>query len=145
MPAAFKAATLALVPSIEPEAFGRISIEAQAMGCPVIVSDLGALPETIIDSSDTAPSALRTGWAVSSGDEQALAFILMAALTMPGEQRAAINQAAMRHASSFSKSALQMQTLKVYDKLLGTGMATEFERRLSPNEVLMPLANRILM
>ncbi len=47
MPSAFLAAHVAIVPSLAPETFGRTSIEAQAMGCPVIVSDLGALPETI--------------------------------------------------------------------------------------------------
>ncbi len=47
MPAAFLAAHVALMPSLVPETFGRASIEAQAMGCPVIASDLGALPETI--------------------------------------------------------------------------------------------------
>ena len=38
------------------EPFGLVSIEAQASGCPVIVSDEGGLPETIIDGT--------TGWAV---------------------------------------------------------------------------------
>ena len=44
MPAAFKAASLTVLPSIEPEAFGRASIESQAMGCPVIASNIGAFP-----------------------------------------------------------------------------------------------------
>ncbi len=47
MPAAYKAASLTVLPSIEAEAFGRASIEAQAMGCPVIASNIGAFPETI--------------------------------------------------------------------------------------------------
>ncbi len=41
MPAAYLAAAVATAPSTEPEAFGRIPVEAQAMGTPVIVSDLG--------------------------------------------------------------------------------------------------------
>ena len=48
MPVAFLAAYVALIPSLVAETFGRTSVEAQAMGCPVIVSDLGALPETIV-------------------------------------------------------------------------------------------------
>src|SRR6185437_3304887 len=47
MPSAFLAAHVAILPSLVAETFGRTSIEAQAMGYPVIVSDLGALPETI--------------------------------------------------------------------------------------------------
>ena len=44
MPAAFLAASVVTVPSTEPEAFGRSAVEAQAMGAPVVVSDLGAGP-----------------------------------------------------------------------------------------------------
>ena len=48
MPAAFLAASVVTVPSTEPEAFGRSAVEAQAMGTPVVVSDLGAVPETVL-------------------------------------------------------------------------------------------------
>ena len=48
MPAAFTAASVVTVPSTEPEAFGRSAVEAQAMGAPVVVSDLGAVPETVL-------------------------------------------------------------------------------------------------
>jgi glycosyltransferase involved in cell wall biosynthesis len=44
MPAAFLSASVVAVPSTEPEAFGRSAVEAQAMGTPVVVSDLGAVP-----------------------------------------------------------------------------------------------------
>ena len=46
IPAAFAAAHVAFVASIEPEAFGRAAAEAQAMGCPVISTNIGAPPET---------------------------------------------------------------------------------------------------
>ena len=47
MPAAFKSAAFTVLPSIEAEAFGRSSIKSQAMGCPVIASNIGAFPETV--------------------------------------------------------------------------------------------------
>ena len=50
MPAAYLASQVAVTTSTVPETFGRTSAEAQAMGCPVIVPDLGALPETIVAS-----------------------------------------------------------------------------------------------
>lgn len=128
MPAAFKTATLALVPSVEPEAFGRISIEAQAMGCPVIVSDIGALPETIVEAGEGSAASVATGWSISHGDEQALAFIIMAALSLTQDQRAAISLAAQQNAARFSKAALQLRTLKVYDQLLNTDMSDKFEQ-----------------
>jgi glycosyltransferase involved in cell wall biosynthesis len=61
MPAAFLAAEVALVPSLVPETFGRTSIEAQAMGCPVIVSDIGALPETVVAQEEDKAGS-RVGW-----------------------------------------------------------------------------------
>ena len=48
MPAAFLAASVVTVPSTEPEAFGRVAVEAQAMGTPVVRRDLGAVPETVL-------------------------------------------------------------------------------------------------
>ncbi len=47
MPAAFKASAFTVLPSIEAEAFGRVAVESQAMGCPVIASNIGAFPETV--------------------------------------------------------------------------------------------------
>ena len=75
MPAAFLAASVVAVPSTEPEAFGRSAVEAQAMGTPVVVSDLGAVPETVLAPPDVAPEA-RTGWRVPAGDADALAEAL---------------------------------------------------------------------
>ena len=54
MPAAFMIASVLAAPSIAPEAFGRVAVEAQAMGAMVVVSDRGAVPETVL-----APRKLR--------------------------------------------------------------------------------------
>ena len=66
MPAAFLGASVVTVPSTEPEAFGRSAVEAQAMGTPVVVSDLGAVPETVLSPPNVAPHE-RTGWRVPAG------------------------------------------------------------------------------
>lgn len=66
MPAALLAAAVVTVPSTEPEAFGRVAVEAQAMGTPVVVSDLGAVPETVLAPPQVSP-AERTGWRVPPG------------------------------------------------------------------------------
>ncbi|WP_088346115.1 MULTISPECIES: glycosyltransferase family 4 protein [Rhodomicrobium] len=137
MPAAFATASLALVTSIEPEAFGRISVEAQAMGCPVIVSDLGAPPETI-------DAAAPTGWTVRPDDETALADAIAAALSLGAAKRAAIARAARHHAATyFSKAQLQRRTLEVYDTLLATGLAQALDQKLWANEDSMPSRARI--
>ena len=50
MPAAFMASSVVVVPSTEPEAFGRVAVEAQAMGAPVVLS--------LIHISSTVPRGL---------------------------------------------------------------------------------------
>ena len=64
MPAAYKIANLVVSASIEPEAFGRVSVEAQSMEKPVIASNIGGSNETIIDN--------KTGLLFESGNPQAL-------------------------------------------------------------------------
>jgi glycosyltransferase involved in cell wall biosynthesis len=65
--AAFHAAHVTVVASTEPEAFGRTAIEAAAVGCPVIATDIGAPPETVRAEPAVAPDAI-TGWLVPPGD-----------------------------------------------------------------------------
>jgi len=50
MPTAYKIANVVVSASIEPEAFGRVSVEAQALNKPIIASDIGGSKETIINN-----------------------------------------------------------------------------------------------
>ena len=120
VPAGYGLAVLGLCASIEPEGFGRTSVEAAAMGCPVIVSDIGGLPETII----AAPAPGFTGWRVPPGDAPALADALALALHLPQDARTAIGQRGRaRVMGRFLAGDLQQATLRVYDGLLGTNLA----------------------
>jgi glycosyltransferase involved in cell wall biosynthesis len=49
-----------VMPSIWPEPFGRIPVEANRLGVPAVVSSAGGLPETIVDSA--------TGYIFEAGD-----------------------------------------------------------------------------
>ena len=49
MPLAYKISDIIVSSSIEPEAFGRVSVEAQSMEKPVIASNIGGSNETIIN------------------------------------------------------------------------------------------------
>ena len=64
MPVAYKIANLVCSCSSEPEAFGRISVEAQSMEIPIIASDIGGSTETIVEG--------KTGFLFKSGDSNAL-------------------------------------------------------------------------
>jgi glycosyltransferase involved in cell wall biosynthesis len=118
MPAAFLAASVVAVPSTEPEAFGRAAVEAQAMGAPVVVSDLGAVPETVLSPPQAAPDA-RTGWRVKAGDSEALADALHNALTLGASAREAMARRARAHVESqFSLERMTRETLQVYAEVM---------------------------
>jgi len=68
MPVAYKIANLVCSCSSEPEAFGRISVEAQSMEIPIIASDIGGSTETIVNE--------KTGFLFKNGDPKALADVI---------------------------------------------------------------------
>ncbi|MBO1079130.1 glycosyltransferase family 4 protein [Roseomonas haemaphysalidis] len=111
LPAAFLLADLALHCSTDAEAFGRTIVEAQAMRCPVIASDLGAPRETVEEG--------RTGWRVPPGDAAALAAAIARALALPAAERVAIGEQARAAVQrNYTTRAMQDATLAVYRELL---------------------------
>jgi len=119
MPAAFAAAHVALIASTEPEAFGRAAIEAQAMGCPVIAAELGAVPETVLAPPAVKPGAA-TGWLVAPGEPIQLADALAECLGLSASKRREISRRARTHVvENFSLEAMRSGTLDVYRELLG--------------------------
>jgi len=118
MPAALLAAALVAVPSTEPEAFGRVAAEAQAMGTPVIASDLGALPEVVLAPPEVA-TEVRTGWRTVPGDPQALAKAMVEALALGAAARGDLAARARSHVlDRFSVARMQSETLDAYAELL---------------------------
>jgi len=69
MPVAYRIANIVCSCSVEPEAFGRVSVEAQSMGVPIIASDIGGSTETIVKD--------KTGFLFKSGDSNALANVII--------------------------------------------------------------------
>ncbi|MET7248022.1 glycosyltransferase family 4 protein [Methylobacterium sp. EM32] len=125
MPAAYRAASVVVVPSTEPEAFGRSAVEAQALGTPVVVSDLGAVPETVLAPPEV-PAHERTGWRVPAGDPQALAAAVAEALQLGASARDALVRRARRHVEThFSLELMLADTLAIYAALLGVAPAGE--------------------
>jgi len=64
MPVAYYISDVIVSSSIEPEAFGRVSVEAQAMKKPIIASNIGGSKETVIDN--------KTGLLFESGNPKSL-------------------------------------------------------------------------
>jgi len=118
VPAAMAAADAVVVASVEPEACGRAGGAAQAAGRPLIVSDLGAVVETVA-SPPLVADGERTGWKVPPGDAQALAACLDGVLDLDAESRAALAARARAHVRQiFSLDAMTDQTMDVYRSLL---------------------------
>lgn len=123
MAAAFRASHVAVVASIEPEAFGRAATEAQAMATPVIATDIGAPPETVLGRPGVSAHRA-TGWLVPPSDAHRLADAIAEALALKPDERARLGARAREHVlEAFSLKAMKQQTLQVYDGLLGTKLA----------------------
>lgn len=118
MPAALLAAAAVVVPSTEPEAFGRVAVEAQAMGTPLIVSDLGNLAEIVV-SPPVVDFARRTGWRVPAGDAKALAKGIFEALSLGAAARDALSLRARTDVlRRFSVAFMTAETLATYSDLI---------------------------
>ena len=74
MALAYKVADIVISPSIEPEAFGRVAVEAQSMEKLIIASNIGGSNETIVDK--------KTGFLFESGDENDLSKKIIRSITM---------------------------------------------------------------
>ena len=74
MALAYKVSDIVVSASIEPEAFGRVSVEAQSMKKPIIASNIGGSNETIVDE--------KTGFLFDSGSARSLSQKILKVLTM---------------------------------------------------------------
>jgi len=111
MPAAYMLATVVVSASTDPEGFGRIPVEAQAMGRPIIATNHGGARETVIHG--------QTGWLVEPSDPKALAKAVESVLSLTPNQRALLATRAMSHvAEHFTKEIMADKTMDVYAELL---------------------------
>ena len=111
MPAAYMLADVVVSASTDPEAFGRVIAEAQAMGCPVVASDHGGAPEQVIRD--------RTAVLVRPKDPVELAEGIEAALELGSEEREILAEDAIANVrAKFTKDAMCASTLEVYRELV---------------------------
>ena len=74
MALAYKVSDIVVSASIEPEAFGRVSVEAQSMQKVIIASNIGGSNETVVDG--------KTGFLFQSGDAKSLSKTILKVLNM---------------------------------------------------------------
>jgi glycosyltransferase involved in cell wall biosynthesis len=112
MPAAYLAATVVVSASTDPEAFGRVPPEAEAMGRPVIATDHGGARETMLPGE--------SGLLLPPGDAKALADALEQLLTAPPEKLAEMGAKGQAHIKTrYSVERMCADTLAVYRDLIG--------------------------
>lgn len=111
VPDLLAASNLLLMPSWR-EAFGRIAIEAMAMGVPVLATDAGGPPEIVTDGADglLLPPQNPARWAEA-----------IAGLVDDGELRRRMGAAARERAGDFATEAHVARVLAIYRELLGSG------------------------
>jgi glycosyltransferase involved in cell wall biosynthesis len=111
MPAAYMLTDAVVSASRHPEGFGRIIVEAQAMGRPVVATDHGGARETIV------PGA--TGWLAPPRDPAAIAAAIGEALALAAHERRQLAERSIAHvAARYTSEAMCARTIRVYEELL---------------------------
>jgi glycosyltransferase involved in cell wall biosynthesis len=112
MAAAYMLADVVVSASTDPEAFGRVAAEAQAMGRLVIATNHGGARETVVPG--------QTGWLVNPRDPGELAAAIAEALAMDAVARDAMaRRARSRVVERFGVERMCNATLGIYAELLG--------------------------
>ena len=109
MAALYPALDILAVPSLYPEPFGRVSVEAQATAIPVASSLAGGLPETFVDDS--------TGIGVAPGDAEGLARAILTLARDPERRRRMGAAGRERAAERFSLERIARD----FEQLLAAG------------------------
>ena len=121
------AAHVTVVASIEPEAFGRAAIEAAAVACPVIATNIGAPPETVLAQPTCGTQGeSRDGWCrpATPGRWRARCRGPRPGARGPRRDRGEGPQAC---AGPLHDRGHAAATLGVYDRLLGTDLQNRFD------------------
>ena len=111
VPALMMVSDVVVSASTDPEAFGRIAAEGEAMGRIVVASNIGGSLENLVDG--------KTGKHFVSGDASSLAEALTWALELSTDEREQIGQAAIEYVkNNFTKEIMCNKTIAVYNELI---------------------------
>ena len=111
MPLAYKVSDIVVSASIEPEAFGRVAVEAQCMKKPIIASNIGGSNETIIKDN--------TGIFFESGNAQSLSSKIIEILQLDETTLKSMgNEGRKNVIKKFNIEKMCSTTLTEYKKLI---------------------------
>ena len=111
MPLAYSLADVVVSASIEPEAFGRVAVEAQSMGKPIIASNLGGSKETILNK--------KSGFLYKHDDQRELAKSLNTVIQLNQDELKSMgNEGRKNITKKFDVESMCDTNLNEYKKLL---------------------------
>ena len=111
MALAYKVSDIVISASIEPEAFGRVAVEAQSMEKPIIASDIGGSNETIIDE--------KTGFLFESNNAKSLSKKILKVLSMDETLLQSIGKEGRKNIiQKFNVEKMCFSTYSEYKKIL---------------------------
>ena len=111
MPLAYKLSDLVVSSSIEPEAFGRVAVEAQAMNKPIVASDIGGSRETILND--------KSGLLYKFNDPKKLANAINKIMKMDKKTLSLMGEQGRRNVEKkFNVDQMCQTTFTEYKKLL---------------------------
>ncbi len=118
MAAIYKLADVVISASTDPEAFGRVVAEAQAMGRPTVAVNHGGGPEIIINNV--------TGWLFKSGDAIDLSDKILKAIDLDDlERKNMASKAIERTSLNFNNDTMCFKTLEIYSDLINRNIKNE--------------------
>ena len=119
MPAAYAAASVVVSAAIQPEGMQRAILEAQAMGRPMIVSDLAAGTDVVL-TAPAVPESRVAGLRFPAGDDSRLAATLLRLFSIPQPMRAAMGGRGRDWVlGHFNAELVTEQTLRLYAEATG--------------------------
>ena len=111
MALAYQVSDIVISPSIEPEAFGRVAVEAQSMEKLIIASNIGGSNETIVNEE--------TGFLFKSGDAKSLSKRIIQAITMDESAIKLIGKEGRKNIiNKFNVEKMCFSTYSEYKRLL---------------------------
>ena len=111
MPVAYKISDLIVSASIEPEAFGRVAVEAQSMEKPILASDIGGSNETVQNN--------KTGFLFEAGNSVSLSKKILEILKLDESTLKSMgNEGRKNIIKKFNVEKMCFSTYSEYKKLL---------------------------
>ncbi len=111
MPLAYSLADVVVSASVEPEAFGRVAVESQSMGKPIIASNIGGSKETVLDK--------KSGFLYKYDDPRELAKNLNTVIQLSQEELKLMgNEGRKNVTKKFDVEVMCDSNLREYKKLL---------------------------